>query len=296
MRTAPDCLPCLLRQTIAAARQVTTDEAVHRRLAHQTLGALASLDFDQPPVAAVQTIQRLLRRATGCTDPYLAAKTRYTQLALERLPRLRRRIDQANDPFAAAVRLAIAGNIIDLGAWDHLNEEVALAALTHAFDAPFHGDVEALRRAASGARHILYLTDNAGEIVLDRLLIERLPLARVTVAVRGGPVLNDATLADARAASLDSLVRVIDNGSDAPGTLLPDCSPAFLEVFHRADLIIAKGQGNFETLADITPGAFFLFQVKCRPIAGIVHGAPGDLVVWRAPQPAKRKLTRTRPR
>ena len=282
MTTDPDCLPCLLRQSIAAARFATTNEDTCRRLAHQTLGALAALDFDQPPPVAVQTIQGLLRQATGCADPYAAAKSRYNQLALQHLPRLRTRIERAIDPFAAAVRLAIAGNIIDLGAWSRLNEAVALAALDHAFATPFHGRIDLLRDAVDHAQHILYLADNAGEIVLDRLLIERLPLDRVTVAVRGAPVLNDATRTDAHVAGLDTLVTVIDNGSDAPGTLLTDCSPAFLDVFHRADLIIAKGQGNFETLADSTPGAFFLFQVKCQPIARRVGFPIGDQLLWRA--------------
>ena len=282
MTTDPDCLPCLLRQSIAAARHSTDDEATCIRLAHQTLGALAALDFDQPPVVAVQTIQGLLRQATGCADPYAKAKTRFNQLALEHLPRLRARIERASDPFAAAVRLSIAGNIIDLGAWSRLNEAVALAALDHAFATPFHGNMDELRNAIDRAKHILYLADNAGEIVLDRLLIEHLPLDRVTVAVRGAPVLNDATRADAQVAGLDTLVDVIDNGSDAPGTLLTDCSPAFLEVFHRADLIIAKGQGNFETLADSTPGAFFLFQVKCLPISRLVGFPIGDQMLWRA--------------
>ena len=103
------------------------------------------------------------------------------------------------------------------------------------------------------AEKILYLTDNAGEIVLDRLLIERLPLSRVTVAVRGGAILNDATREDAQTAGLDRLVRVMDNGSDALGTLLKECSESFQRCFRESDLIISKGQGNFETLSQ-TPG------------------------------------------
>lgn len=287
MKTDPDCLPCLLRQSIAAARHATQNQAVRTRLAHQTLGALAALDFNQPPVTAVQTIQRLLRAATGCDDPYAAAKSRYNQLALDLLPRLRARIDRASDPFAAAVRLAIAANIIDLGAFTHLDESVAQAALTHAFEAPFHGDIDTLRRAVDRAQRILYLADNAGEIVLDRLLIERLPIGRVTVAVRGAPVLNDATLADAESTGLTDLVPVMANGSDAPGTLLADCSPVFRDTFRKADLIVAKGQGNFETLSDTAPGVFFLLQVKCRPIADQVHSALGDHVLWRSPDRSK---------
>jgi uncharacterized protein with ATP-grasp and redox domains len=138
----------------------------------------------------------------------------------------------------------------------------------------------ALRRAVAGADRILYLCDNAGEIVFDRLLIEVLPSEKITAVVRGTPVINDATLEDARATGLTEVVRVMDNGSDAPGTLLETCSPAFRDCFAAADLIIAKGQGNFETLSE-TRGKriFFLLKVKCPLIARDIGEPTGRLVV-----------------
>ncbi|MBN2451771.1 MAG: DUF89 family protein, partial [Lentisphaeria bacterium] len=128
-----------------------------------------------------------------------------------------------------------------------------------------------------------YLADNAGEIVLDRLLVDELPAGRVTVAVRGGPILNDATLDDARQAGLCDRVEVIDNGSDAPGTILADCSPKFRRRFAAADLILAKGQGNFETLSEVAAPLCFLLKVKCPVIAGHTGLPLGTQVLTTAP-------------
>ena len=144
------------------------------------------------------------------------------------------------------------------------------------------GDIQELADAADRARDILYLADNAGEIVFDRLLIEQLPPGRVTVAVKGGPVLNDATRSDAAVAGLNELAEVIDNGSDAPGTLLGDCSHSFRERFDRADLVIAKGQGNYETLSDARKDVFFLLKAKCPVIAHHLGCDVGRTVVQRS--------------
>ena len=194
-------------------------------------------------------------------------------MALGMLPDLSARVCQAEDPLAMGLRLAIAGNVIDLGVDGELTEQSARWSVLSAQNEPFHGDVDAFRQAAGKSRSILYLADNAGEIVFDRLLIEQLGSERVSVAVRGGPVLNDATMKDAQAAGLCDIVNVIDNGSDAPGTILNDCSKEFRSRFAEADLIIAKGQGNYETLSDEEADIFFLFKVKC-PVIGNHIGLP----------------------
>ena len=131
----------------------------------------------------------------------------------------------------------------------------------------------------AGAQSILYLADNAGEIAFDRLLVEQIPTERVTVAVRGHPVINDATLHDAQAVGLDRIVEVVENGSDAPGTILKDCSADFRRRFAEADLIIAKGQGNFESLYDAPGNLLFLFKVKCSVVAGHVRQPIGMQVL-----------------
>jgi uncharacterized protein with ATP-grasp and redox domains len=125
---------------------------------------------------------------------------------------------------------------------------------------------------------ILYLADNAGETVFDRVLIEHLDRP-VTYVVKAAPIINDATFEDAVAAGIDRIAEIIDNGSNAPGTLLDQCSEAFLESFHQAELIIAKGQANYESLSREPAPIFFLLQAKCRVIARDLGVATGDIIL-----------------
>lgn len=287
MQTALECIPCFSRQALEAARFVTDDPKVHEQVLRDVLRAVAEMDLAQSPPVVAQRIHHQLRQLTGVDDLYRPVKDRFNQMALAMLPELSAKVRKAANPLAMALRLAIAGNVIDLGVDGRLSEDEARQAVINAMDEPFHGEVEAFRQAVDAANDILYLTDNAGEIVFDRLLIDQLPTDRVTVAVRGRPILNDATLADAETAGLCDLVQVIDNGSDAPGTILHDCSEDFRRRFAQADLIIAKGQGNFETLSDQSANIFFLFKVKCPVIANYVGLPVGTHVGirWRGSLP-----------
>jgi len=141
------------------------------------------------------------------------------------------------------------------------------------------GAVHRLKVAVERAKEILYLGDNTGEIVLDRLLIEQMPREKLTYVVRGHPILNDALMEDAQIAGLTDLVEVIDNGSDAPGTILETCSEAFRGRFEQADLVIAKGQGNFESLGDTRRAVFFLLRPKCAVLARHLGCDLGRLMV-----------------
>lgn len=267
MNTSLECLPCIFRQTLDAVKRASDDPALHERVVREVAGWVQTADLSQPPPVLAQRIHRLLRELTHVEDPYANAKARDNALALCLLPELHERLDLSADPLFLAVRLAIAGNLIDLGPKHELSAQEILLTIRQVETEPFSGDIESFRRAAADARDILYLADNAGEIVLDRLLIEELGASRVTVAVRGMPVINDATLADARAAGLCEVAEVISNGSDAPGTVLSDCCAAFQERFRKADLVISKGQGNFETLSGAPRDICFLFKVKCPVVA-----------------------------
>jgi len=282
MKTDLECIPCLVRQSLDAARRTSDDPAVHERILREVLRWTSDMDLRLPPPVLAQRMHRRLREVTGVEDPYREAKDRQNREALQLLPRYQAEIASAPDPLAMAVQLAIAANIIDLGAKTGWNEADVPAELARAVHKPVFGDLDSLRAALARAEQILYLTDNAGEIVFDRLLIEQLPRHRVTVAVRGAPAINDATREDARSAGLDELVEVIDNGSDAPGTLLENCSPEFQRRFAEADLILAKGQGNYETLVGEPGNIFFLFRIKC-PVTSNMTGHPvGTHVVVRA--------------
>ena len=281
MNTALECIPCLVRQAVEAVEMSATDSVLKERLLRRLLREIADADWNVMPVAISQRLQRLVREETGKADLYRLLKDQMNRIALELLPALAETAARHSNRSEAVVRLAIAGNLLDAGSKSRIALEDLSQHLDEVWDRPLVGDVAGLFDAADKARSILYLADNAGEIVFDRLLIEALPLEKVRVAVRGFPVINDATLEDARVAGISELVPVISNGSDAPGTLLEECSREFRDWYNQADLIISKGQGNYETLSGSDRPLFFLLTVKC-PMIGEDIGAPvGALVVKR---------------
>jgi uncharacterized protein with ATP-grasp and redox domains len=273
VRTFLDCIPCFVRQGLEAARHATEDPVVHERIVRDVLRMAAELDLARPPPFVGQLIHRRLRELLRVSDPYLEAKRAANRMAMDALPELAEAVRAASDPLVVAARLAIAANAIDMGVSTALTDAQVHAALHTSQRGPYCGDDDEFRRMAEDARDILYLADNAGEIAVDRLLVEVLGPERVTVAVRGGPVLNDATLDDAREVGMHELVELVDNGSDAPGTILADCSTSFQERFARADVVLAKGQGNYETLGDVDKKLAFLFKVKC-PLVSDHVGVP----------------------
>lgn len=282
MKTSLDCIPCFVRQIIDATRMVSSDPVVHERMVREVLRWTSEMDMNQPPPLLAKRIHRRVREISGVADPFRAAKVRLNRMAMGLAADLRDEVKSAEDPLAMAVRLAIAGNVIDLGAKSDVTAADVLQSVGQAMAEPLTGELDQFRQAVAQARSILYLADNAGEIVFDRLLIEALSPERVILAVRGAPVLNDATEADARAVGLHEICEVIDNGSDAPGTLLEDCSRAFRQRFADADLILAKGQGNFETLSEAPDNIFFLFKVKCPVIAAHIGLPAGANVLARS--------------
>jgi len=284
VRSSLDCIPCFVRQTLEAARALSDDATILEDTVREMLLWMADADLGQPPPAFAQHIHRRLRFVTGEHDPHRAAKDRHNQMALHLLPRLRALVGGSSHPMDTAVRLAIAGNAIDMGVAAEVTESELDQAIAQALNRPLDGKPHEFYRAVRSAESILYLADNAGELALDLLLIEQLGPHRVTVAVRGEPVLNDATRIDATDVGLDRIVEVVDNGSDAPGTILADCSAKFRRRFADAELIIAKGQGNFESLSEEPGNIFFLFKVKCRVIADHVGMPVGAHVVTRSPQ------------
>lgn len=267
MKTVLDCIPCFVRQAADAVRMSASSEVEQTRLMRHVLQWIGEVDPSQTPPAVSQMIHRRLRSLLPTNDPYRASKDRHNDLASRLMPSIRRRIAESFDPLTMAVRYAITGNIIDLGAKNGVGVGEIYEELQSAPIQPIFGKLETFKQTAARAKTILYLADNAGEIFFDRLLIERLAGSKVTLVVRGAPVINDATLYDANAAGLADIAEIMDNGSDAPGTLLGDCSEEFLRRFREAEMVIAKGQGNFESLSDEPREIFFLFRSKCAVIS-----------------------------
>ena len=281
MQMTLDCMPCFVRQALDAVRMVTDSPEIQEEVLHGVLKRLGQVSLQQSPLVMAQHIHRLIRKLVGEKDPYIQAKRWSNELALELYPQVEEIVRDSADPLEMALRMAIAGNAIDLGAHQNVDKKHVEEAIAHALEAPLNGDVGGFTDAISRARSIFYIADNAGEIVFDRLLIEQLGPERVTVGVRGMPVLNDATMADAEAAGLIGLVEVIGNGSDAPGTLLDDCSEEFRGRFDEADMVIAKGQGNYESLNDADREVFLVLKAKCPVIAAQLGCPVLSLVVKR---------------
>jgi len=280
MKTYFDCIPCFVRQVLDSVRMITDDEQLHEKVMREALKMASGMDLSQSPPAMAQKIHRFIREMTGVDDPYLEVKNRFNTMALRLYPDLKEQIETSIDPIETAIRLAIAGNIIDFGVNSTVEpsqvEQTIAESLTDPLDTE---SLELFKDAITQAKDILYLGDNAGEIVFDRLLIERLPFEKITFVVKGGPILNDAVMKDAQNVGLTDVVDVIDNGSDAPGTILNGCSEKFRRRFDDADLIIAKGQGNYETLSDVDKNIFFLVRPKCNVLARHLGCEIGSLVL-----------------
>jgi len=280
MKSHLDCLPCFCGQTLEAVRFVTQDVAVQEQALRSVLKAASEMDLQTPPPVMGRHIHRLIQEITGNSDPYMEAKQLFNKAALAMYPELKKKIASSRDPLETAVRLAIAGNIIDFGANIGLTHKQVSDVIGSALIVPLVGDgLNAFRDAVRQARRILYLGDNAGEIVFDRLLIEQLPLEKITYVVKARPIINDATIEDARMTGITELVEVIDNGDDTPGTVLENCSCEFRQRFEEADMIISKGQGNYETLNLVPRNIFFLLMAKCPVIARDIKCEQGSLAI-----------------
>lgn len=281
MNTCIDCIPCIFRQALDGARRISDDPALHERVLREVAGWIQTADLAEPPPVMAWRLHRLLVQLTGIENPYAEAKHRDNALALGLLPELRDRLAASPDPFRLAVRLAIAGNQIDLGPKSTMSADEVLDAVRRVEEQPFVGDVAAFEKRVRSATTVLYLADNAGEIVVDRLLIEAIGPAKTTAVVRGAPIINDATLADAKEAGLTDLCTVIPNGAAIPGTVVERCSSEVQHAFADADLVISKGQGNYETLSDAPREIFFLMKVKCPVIAARTGHPVGTQVLMK---------------
>jgi uncharacterized protein with ATP-grasp and redox domains len=285
MKTYVECVPCLARQALDAARRVSDDEAVHDLILREVLKAIARADYGLPPPVLGGVIHRIAREVSGIEDPYQEAKEESNRIALAMYPELEQRVRASKDPLETALRVAVAGNVIDFAVQDRVDAAKVAESIEECMTASISSEVVSdLRTAADRAREILYLGDNAGEIVFDRLLIERLPKEKTAFVTRGRPAINDVTRADAEVAGIDELVEVLDNGSDIPGTVLSECSASFRRRFEKADLIISKGQGNYECLSDDDHDIFFIFRAKCPAITKDTGVPPGGIVIRRRPR------------
>jgi uncharacterized protein with ATP-grasp and redox domains len=277
LKTYLDCYPCFVRQALNAARRAGGDSQRQLSVVRHSLALLQSLEPEATPPEIAHRLHGIVRAEIGASDPYRQAKQESTRQALALYPILKDRVRLSSDPLDCALRMSIAGNIIDLGAAD--DYENLDQVIDRVLSQPLAVDHRArLFTALEGADHILFLADNAGETVFDRIFIETLTLP-VVYAVKKNPIINDATGKDAHEAGLDRVATVIDNGTNAPGTVMALCSKEFIEAFQAAPVVIAKGQAHYETLSDAAPKVFCLLQIKCPVIARDIGAPVGGIAV-----------------
>lgn len=279
MKVYLDCYPCFFDQILKTSRKITTDERKIREILAEFATFLPTISAEATPPEIGREVYRIISEKTEVRDPYQEIKKICTQQALALYPRLKEIIASSKDRLLMAVRAAIAGNIIDFGANEDFDLEKDLEGLLSQELAINHY-VE-FRKTLEGAREVLYLADNAGETVFDRLLIEELGRPVVYV-VREKPIINDAVYQDAVDAGVDEVAQIISSGTDAPGTILDLCSEEFRGIFRSADMIISKGQGNYEGLSEERRPVFFLLKAKCSVIAHDVGVQKGSIVLKKA--------------
>ena len=294
MKASFDCIPCIVKQTIDAVRIGVDDEKMQREAINNTLKYLQEADLELSPPELGKNIYRIIRETTGITDLYGEEKFRFNRFVLNNYSLLKKIVYLSDDPVYLAAKLSIAGNQFRFhkgNADVQLRDMLAdIHKISFAID-----DYSQFLDDVLKTKNILYLADNAGEIVFDKLFIEVLKKFyperghQFTVVVRGAPIINDATMKDAEMIDLDEVASVIDNGDNAPATLLHQVSDHMRAIYDSAELIISKGQGNFESLNEEDKKIYFLFSVKC-PVISKELNAPEDGLILMHSEKLGRKI------
>ncbi|MBD3225372.1 MAG: DUF89 family protein [Caldithrix sp.] len=286
MKTDYICIPCMLRQTVETVHLAVEDEETRKKAINAVLNYLQDIPYDLPPPEVGKYIYSIMHEVTGNPDPYKSIKEKYNKAALDLYDDLLKIVLMSRRPLHTAAKLAVAGNVIDFGASSKDVQMRQLISSVH--DVSFEIDhFDQFIHDMKQSKQIIYLADNAGEIVFDYLFIEMLKRyypelhLQITAVVRGAPVINDATIEDARMIGLDKIAKVIDNGDNAPATLLKNASPEMKKYYDDADLIISKGMGNYETLDDEKRLIYYLLKVKCPLISKRINAEIGSMIFKR---------------
>ncbi len=277
MKTYLDCFPCFVDQALRAGRLVTENERLIKELIDSVGESFKDISLESSPPETGEFIYGKIREITGISDPYKEIKKSNIREALSLYPDLKKMLDNSEDRLLAAIRMAIAGNIIDFAFSEKFDLKQTINMIMEQEFAIFH--YKEFRENLAKVSSILYIGDNAGESVFDRLLIEELNKP-VTYAVRGIPIINDVTMEDAVDSGLDRVAELISSGSTAPGAVLRLCNYEFIERFEKAEMIISKGQGNYEALSGVEKKVFFLLKAKCKMISKDLGVKKNDIVFY----------------
>ena len=273
-----ECVFCIIRSFEKLLKIHPIKEELKDDIVADFLSYMSSVDFKQPTPEIAREIHSMIKDYLNNPDPYKSEKKANNEFLLKLYPELKEKVTQSENPFKTALRLSIAGNIVDYAACQEFD---IIETINHVLTSEFGiNHSELLKQEIEKAQTILYLGDNAGEIVLDKLFLETLNHPNVYFAVKDKPIINDATIEDANFVGINNIAKIISNGYDAPSTIIEKASGEFLDIYNKADLIISKGQGNFEGLINNNhKNLFFLLMVKCDVIGRLIGVNKGDFVV-----------------
>lgn len=284
MKSTIDCVHCYLKQAISCMKQAGLDEKTQYKLIYELMDYVKTYNIEDSPAVNSTKIYLKTYEIIGNEDPYKEARKQSNDLALRLYPELKKKLEHSRDKLYDALKISVAGNIIDLGI--HRSFDVD-EALKQSMETGFTKDhYSRFLNKLRDSSQVLFLGDNAGEIVFDRILAEELygMGKSITYVVKEAPILNDATMEDAEYTGMDKVAKVITNGSNYLGTCLDRVSEEFLELLYSSPVVIAKGQANFEALEDKDVSidrVFFLLKVKCEEVAKAVGGVQlGDMVFF----------------
>lgn len=283
MKISHECIHCLARQAVEIAEEITPIKEIQEMIIKKSLKDLSDLDFNSTAPEIAYKMHQHAKNISGINDPYKELKEKYNKIA-EKIANMiveERWIENFDNPFDLACRLSIAGNIIDFSVGLDLEDIDILDSVENSLKKDLFGSgSKVLKEDIKKANSIMFIGDNAGEIIFDKFLINQIPKEKVIYVVKGGPIVNDATMEDAINTGINDLVKVIDNGFDAQGTILKECSKEFNDYFKEADLVISKGQANFETLSHIkNKKIHYLLRAKCISVANEIGCNKMDYVL-----------------
>lgn len=275
----PDCIPCILKQALYSARvSKIEDEKIQFDIIKKIYNEILNIsEYNTAPQFA-KTVKQVVYSYSGIEDPFKELKEKNLKKALKFVPYLKTYINSSNDKLEEAVRAAILGNIIDLGANPEFNLEDEVNKISS--NNIRLDDYLSFVKKIKNAEYILYIGDNAEEAVFDKLLIEQLLPKKIIFAVKETPILNDITMDFAESIGLNSVTELISSGSTIPGTDMNDVNDQFKDIFYNAPLVIAKGQGNFETLMYEKREIYFMFKVKCDVISRVCGYPVGTSMLY----------------
>jgi uncharacterized protein with ATP-grasp and redox domains len=288
MKIYHECIPCHVRAAVNSVKLLTDDEKIINNVIQKSLLKASDFASYENLFELYYDIQRIVKESSPEKDPYKDFKKAFNKICLSLEDEMKNIIDESEDPFERGLRICLAGNSIDvMQGYNRVDKAVLRQAIDNALVQPLDSKlIMEFEEEVKDAEEILFVGDNAGEIVFDKVFIELLNSSyekenSITYSVRGSYTLNDSTIDDAQMVGMDKVAKVITTGIDMPAAHLPLCSEEFTRTYENADLIIAKGQGNLEALLGEDKKIFFLLKIKCNTIANILNNrnAVNDIVL-----------------